>query len=477
MKSTFFYLSGAIALAVGTTLSWTVWSASVDAQDASPPPPQPASRAPVPGEPVHSSTFGFQQPTPSQQLSPGKPVHIPLGYPAGVPQYYPGYTIRQTNGRASYAATLLPSGDAKALEFTKEYQAQQVEINKLLKEYNGAENELDKGSVRDEIVKATLTQFDLRQKVRVREVEQLKKRLAVVETTVKQRNELKEKIVEKRVADLLREPDQLGWEPLAGGISTQGRQIAATQLPGPGATRYAPANTPTVNRLVPRTINRIVTETIVDEQGNQKTVSRPVTETELVEVENTTHNRRVPGDGGDASIGGRQTSKFTDSFDPSAGRALNSGFVYRTQTNSTVAEAAARVRFAEQKRSVLLGQGEQDTDGSQLKLLDAELELAKLVHARALAEYEGRTQLLELDVRQAQVDLEEADGRFKESQEVSKRSPGSFPKAELTAIRAAVDKAQIALERAKLVLDLHKKTNELKPKGDSPPADQKLRVK
>jgi hypothetical protein len=95
-----------------------------------------------------------------------------------------------------------------------------------------------------------------------------------------------------------------------------------------------------------------------------------------------------------------------------------------------------------------------------MQSLEGELELAKLVHARTQAEYDGRTKLLELDVRQAESVHKQAIAAFTETGDINSRSPNSIPSTQVAAQKAAVEQSRIELERAKTLLEIHQKSNE-----------------
>jgi hypothetical protein len=350
------------------------------------------------------------------------------------------------------------------LELIAAYQKQQGEINQLVKTYGAAKTEEDKNSLRDQIVNATTIQFELRQQVRERELEQLKKRLTNVETTVKKRNELKEEIVEKRVADILREPDQLDWEPLGTSPASMfadrpSSSYAKTRvMPGPNSTR------------VGRTVVRVEQTTIVDADGNERVIARPIYETVYEEIgptgsEPATGTQPPSGNVLPGPVIQPNPSRL-DPFNPP--RSAANDYRSISPTNMTIAEAEARVRFAEAKRDQLRSKGGGNIDRSELKSLDAELDLAKLILARTQVEYEGRTKLLELDVRQAQANCEQARAALAEATEINKRSRHAIPEPQVVTLRAAVEQANISLERANTVLELHQKTNRPTRQVDDP---------
>ena len=402
----------------------------------------------------------------------------PIGLPGPPTTPFIQYSTRQN--AVPYGYPLPPaSADPETVELTKGYQAKQVEINKLLATLAKTKSDKEKESLREDIVKATAEQFDLRQQVREREIEQLRKRLSEVESTVKKRNELKDEIVNKRVADLLREPDQLSWEPLAGGgvIERQVvRQYGVPPQPASSFTQPAQPNSsqapkPAAVTYEPRTVTRAVTETIVDADGTQRKVTRPVKETEYVPRTNS-----------------KQSSKASSTFSPPA--TPNQQHGYSDYTNSvnprlagnapyaraeiSVAEAAAKVEIAE-NRYIEVQSKRGNVSRTDLKTRESELELAGLILAQAKTAFAGRTKLLELDVKQAKAEVDHATAAFNDAMEARKRVSSAATSSEVTTRRAAVEKSKIELERAQIMLELHLQGSErasqsAKPKATTPDA-------
>ncbi len=503
--------------------AWTTWSASVVAQDdvsaakrvrAD----QPAgasvfapSDSPVQerqivqgavnpaGQPAVVSPFqvqqipGTQYPVREYQLNQNPATGSPIGLPGPPHVNYYGqqngnsaYSVRQPIATTFYPATVIDRRDSKLLELSKQYQEQQTEINKLLKKVVDSKEKDAKEALRSEIVVATSKQFDLRQQVREREIEQLKKRLNDVESTVKKRNELKEKIVEKRVADLLREPDQLSWEPVASNevhiagdsypqpIIAQSTGTMTIQTDSTGQRKYVTTMPGTTGLYSARNTKRMVAETTEDLNGNKRTIMRPVEETEYVETQAA--QSKDPNVAQPVDRLRSNTSEASPLNDPrfnqrEASTENNRVTISRIATSS-VAEAAARVKFAEaeHKRLVELGANVKQAD---VKVAAAELEFAKLLHARVQAEHEANTKLLELDVRQAEAECEHSILSLEDAKKALLTVANSATKSKVTDAQAAVENARIQLERAKIKFDLHKAMNRPLPTPENKPAKTK----
>jgi len=443
MKYKLFYVCAALSLGVIVVSGWLIWSASATAQDvASPQANQPTlvlegisvpapERAPVPLPPpvaVPLAPAPLGQSTIAPQY--GYPSLYPVPQQYQVPQPPPGmYT-------AHVAQT-----DPETAKLVIAYQDKQREINELLQRRPDGADLAESDAWRKQLVDATAAQFDLRQQVREREVEQLKKRLTDVEKTVKERNEKKDEIVEKRVADILREPDQLGWESVD---RAPGQMVSILPPASYAPVPSLPAPGMESTRFVPKVVERIIEEPIVDAKGNVKTVRRHVYDTEYAEI------GPVIGESSKNALS-RSQNRYSEQA---------TEYPPMSSTNMTVAEAEARVRIAQTKRDALrrrfaAGEGE----SAEVMVQEGELELAKLSLARAKTEYEARTKLLELDVKHAESVHEQALVALAEAEEVNKKSPNSIPLAQVAARKAAFEQARIELERAKTHLQFHQESN------------------
>ncbi len=155
------------------------------------------------------------------------------------------------------------------------------ELEKLLQQDVKAYNEKggSDAALRRTISEATSRQFDLRQQLRQIEVAKLKKRLEEVEAALAKREAAKEGVVERRVAQLLREVDEYAWEPLnPPGYKAVEYTVAEPYRTPDGTlkyrtrseTRYLPTNgvhTPPVSPSLPN-MSR-------NRQSNAETMNRP----------------------------------------------------------------------------------------------------------------------------------------------------------------------------------------------------------
>lgn len=98
---------------------------------------------------------------------------------------------------------------------SKEMMASELQVAKLLREFQSAE-ESDKKDIVDQINAEVLKQFELRQAAREKELEELEEQLAKLKEKHQKRESMKDEIISDRVNDLLNNLQGLGWgsEPM-----------------------------------------------------------------------------------------------------------------------------------------------------------------------------------------------------------------------------------------------------------------------
>jgi hypothetical protein len=397
--------------------------------------------------------------------------------PAGLPG---GPDVTRSSSSVGPTAIWQHQPDPRTTKLWKEYRDLDRQVYNLARQYRDLDKpkELDE-KLREQIAELTAKQFELRQQMRELEIARLHKRLEEVETNVRKRKGLKQQIVEKRIVDLLDEDRELEWESTANTrfptnrfdfqVTTQYREVVqpdgthrrdpvrvvqpvprsqasptTASRPGIASTASNPlaaSSPPPTNRLVPRVISVPVVETSTDENGVRSTVTRIETRT-IYEAADDTKADNVLG------------GPVLASPQPTAG----------TARALTVAEAKARVTIVESKlaaaRQRLAGSSDLSTDerlklAGSIELQQSEVKLAEIQLQQAERGFEGKRRLLELDLRAAETTRKAAKAEFDESQAVNRRAPGSVPEPQLARQRVEVEQAEIAVERAKTVLELH----------------------
>ena len=116
-------------------------------------------------------------------------------------------------GSADGLAFQLPvTVSSEATKLMQEEVAAAQETQKLAAEYRSAESDGDKEKIKTQLREKLTAIFDLQQKRRASEIEQIQTRLKKLEETMSKRDAAKKEIVERRVEVLTGGIDELGWE-------------------------------------------------------------------------------------------------------------------------------------------------------------------------------------------------------------------------------------------------------------------------
>jgi hypothetical protein len=84
-------------------------------------------------------------------------------------------------------------------------------VKELVRRYQSAPPK-EKDAVRTELLQLTTQQFDQRHQQRLKDLKVLEEKLKSLQTELQKRQELKNEIIQKRVADLLSDENLLKWE-------------------------------------------------------------------------------------------------------------------------------------------------------------------------------------------------------------------------------------------------------------------------
>jgi hypothetical protein len=108
---------------------------------------------------------------------------------------------------SSYAAP----HDKELSELVKEESKAAGEASQWMKEYAGADNEDKRAKIKTKVQEALGKQFDAQQKRRDLELTRLEAQTKKLRDLMKKRTDARTTIIEKRLDQLLREADGLGW--------------------------------------------------------------------------------------------------------------------------------------------------------------------------------------------------------------------------------------------------------------------------
>jgi hypothetical protein len=108
------------------------------------------------------------------------------------------------------------------------------QVSTLIESYSRAEKDTDRSKIKSELGVALEKEFDLQQKRRKLELDRVEERLKKVRELMQKRTDARQTIIDKRLDQLIREAEGLGWTPPPG-----------ISLPQPrGASWSSPAHSP-----------------------------------------------------------------------------------------------------------------------------------------------------------------------------------------------------------------------------------------
>ncbi|HEV3003116.1 MAG TPA: hypothetical protein VGX78_01585 [Pirellulales bacterium] len=153
-----------------------------------------------------------------------------------------GYAA-QPAANAFYALTPACSVDAAQDEESAKLIASDVQMQQesqtLLGQYAEAEGDDEKAQIKEKLAAALGKQFSAQQQLREHEIAKIEARVKKLREAINKRNEAKRSIVDKRLDQLIREAEGLGWNaPAAGPTDAWGVRFFE-----PDRANYMPATT------------------------------------------------------------------------------------------------------------------------------------------------------------------------------------------------------------------------------------------
>jgi hypothetical protein len=135
----------------------------------------------------------------------------------GTGKYY-DYEIREGGvgapyryNRYTYAMAGPQKPDPEMEQLLKKDAEMEGQAQVLVKQWHEEKDETAKADLRSQVEKLTKEHFDLRQKRRELEVSRLEAQLERVRASIKKRSEVKDLIIQRRLARLLGEEDDLAF--------------------------------------------------------------------------------------------------------------------------------------------------------------------------------------------------------------------------------------------------------------------------
>ncbi|HVC98765.1 MAG TPA: hypothetical protein VND64_34190 [Pirellulales bacterium] len=136
------------------------------------------------------------------------------------PGQSPGYTTNQpvTGGGAGYVVHATDGAhDEEAAKLIALDAQMQQKSQALLGQYAEAGDDEQKSKIKEQLAEALEQQFSVQQQLREREVAKIEARVKKLRQTIDKRNGAKRSIIDKRLDQLIREAEGLGWNAPAAG--------------------------------------------------------------------------------------------------------------------------------------------------------------------------------------------------------------------------------------------------------------------
>jgi hypothetical protein len=176
--------------------------------------PVPASISNAPQRPVSSWGPSYQAANPAvpaQQPVAGQPVYRAVQTADGllgiVAQPAAGSSDPFGVPQHKYAVQV----DPEMTETVKADEAKGKEVLELVKQYKAAAGEAPRAEVKEKLETLVNEHFDIRQKRRELEISRLEERLAQIRAALEKRNEARQLIVDRHIAELLGLGDDLAF--------------------------------------------------------------------------------------------------------------------------------------------------------------------------------------------------------------------------------------------------------------------------
>ncbi|HEV3004419.1 MAG TPA: hypothetical protein VGX78_08145 [Pirellulales bacterium] len=140
-------------------------------------------------------------PGPSVVVGPSATSEVPVL--AQVPYVQSLFVGQQPGGGHDEALTELAQLDAKLAQ----------EAQQLIEQYAGATDDDGRAKLKDQLAQTIERQFEAQQKLRELEVSRIEARVKKLRNLIDKRNMAKRTIIDKRLDQLIRDAEGLGWNP------------------------------------------------------------------------------------------------------------------------------------------------------------------------------------------------------------------------------------------------------------------------
>jgi len=176
---------------------------------------------PPPGPPPAQHREGppGANPAPHPEPNPVAPsTDVFIGSPPGVPPGAPpnmwfgtageyGRPFEMKMGPGPWNWNMTPDPETQALR-EKEGKLE-GDVQKIIKDYNSSKDKDERAKLKKQLEEVSGQQFEVRQQYRELEVKRLETELARIRESIQKRNEIREQIIKRRIAQLLHEYEDL----------------------------------------------------------------------------------------------------------------------------------------------------------------------------------------------------------------------------------------------------------------------------
>lgn len=355
----------------------------------------------------------------------------------------------------------------------------------LAAKIRGTEDDAERAKLREQLVETLDAAFNERRERQSEAIDQLEEQLQELRNLHEQRGERKEEIVQRRLNELLAEPDVLAWDPRSGIAGVPGKnprtverddRVPSGALPGPGV--FGEPRSVEREQFAPSELGQAAKD---DPFGTS--MPRSITKDDGISPSD------VPGDdpfanrdpfSGDDPFGptgpGRSADPKPDTFGRQPPRRTAepaSRVEKQVPSTDADAEVTAAVEALSSSESRAWGFGDLDrilellAEISRLEAMEPlnapstrrALQLARAKLEIAELDYAQTGQQLRARVEEAEAQLRVAETRRKHIEALYKQ--GATPQAELHSVIADLRQAEAELQGAKLLLEGRQKADEI----------------
>ncbi len=370
--------------------------------------------APLPGPALSSPYSELQNPLSTGTAAPLRPDGLA---PVPVQPYGPMAPAMASQSPQFFQgmADIRPR-DPRIAELTERYNQLEQQVMQMAREFRQMRPEgQEREPLRQKIAEVTQEQFQIRHQVRQLDIERLQNQLKELQEKLQRREEMKDYIINRRVAQLTEEDDELRWDPMnpsGGGMAMslavpQPPMLTAPGLPG----SYYP---PPV--LAPRT---------ADPLG------------------------QMPG--------GRASNPAEDLIPPATPSNLppvTPGSPPPAMGPTSVREAEARLDIAQRELEQIKAQFDAGMiHMSEFSRAEGAVRLAQIAAETARQDQQARIKMLELDLRKTEAEFAAAGAELDALSQTHERDRNAVTEVDIRKAKAGLAEKQVELERAKTMLE------------------------